>query len=244
MNVKVEGLGNGWYLCGKTMKSGESVPPDGVQIRFDGVVVPKRTGLYASARLLDALTYGRDTTICRVQLEEILGEFDWPDKFVGRARTIIWRVDGEAVLREFARWCARSVLFMTPFADHPDVTRYLDTGEEPDGAREVARMPGAELDWTAQRDAAVWTAVDCLFSASWDGALDRDGYPAHVAARDAAWQAAWSLGRREALLKNSSQSGQTRWKEERLLQEEQLCRMVWDEHDRRVLKARVPRVEP
>lgn len=175
------------------MIDGSDLPEDRKPLRFDGPIIPFKSGLYASERLLDALPYARSHTICRVTLERV--EFVHPDKVCARERTIEWRIDGGTVLRAFARFCGWQALPLTDFAAVPVFETYLRTGRGVDEVRERSRIPVGECPWTSSNDASWWSANDALFAASWEGALDSAGYPPQIAARDAAWMAAWALAR-------------------------------------------------
>ena len=98
--------------------------------------------------------------MCRVELGgEVLHD---TDKSVAQTRTIIAMLPVEktnAILREFARWCALSVVHLW---DAPDVVRqYLETGDETlrvDAAK-AARASADAAAW-ASADAAAWAAAD------------------------------------------------------------------------------------
>jgi len=69
-----------------------------------GELVMCQSGYHASFRALDALQFALGSVCCRVAIE---GEFlTDKDKLVAERRTVLWAVDAEKVLREFARWCA------------------------------------------------------------------------------------------------------------------------------------------
>ena len=163
-----------WHLVGKTLRDGRPVPADGEWLEHDGELVMCKSGLHASERLIDALRYAPDSTICRVELDgEILHD---DDKVVAMRRRILWRVDGEELLREFARWCALQVIDKW---NAPDVVReWLETGNKE--LRDAARAAARAAAWDAAGDAA-W---DAARYAAWDAA--------RYAARYAAWAAAWS----------------------------------------------------
>jgi hypothetical protein len=132
------------------------------------------SGLHASVRLIDALQYAPGNTICRVELDGEIVEGD--DKVVATRRRILWRVDGEELLQEFARWCALQVIHLW---DAPDVVReYLETGRE--DLRSAA--------WAAASAAAKWAAAKAAASAAakWAAA----GAAAWAAAGAAAWDTA------------------------------------------------------
>ena len=128
-----------------------------------------RAGLHASADPFDALKYASGCWLHKVELDGDLREHGDPvDKAVGRCRTIIATIDGEPLLRSFARWCALQVVDL---CDAPQVVRdYRD-------AAWIAAGRAAEL---ADSNAA-WSTAD---SAA--------GRAAESADRRAAERAAWS----------------------------------------------------
>ena len=135
-----------WHFVGDTLRDGRPVPPDGEWLEHDGKLVMCKSGLHASERLIDALNYAPGSTICRVELDGDMLRDD--DKIVAKRRRILWRIDGEAILHEFARWCALQVIDKW---DAPEVVRqYLKTGDE--SIRAAA--------WAAARDAASAAARD------------------------------------------------------------------------------------
>ena len=168
-----------WHFVGDTLRDGSPVPADGVTLTHDGPLVMCRTGLHASKRLIDALTYAPGDTICRVDLEGA-GTQGHTDKVVCRSRTILWRINGEAVLREFARKCALDVIHLW---DAPDVVRqYLETGDE---SRRAAASDAASDAWAASAAArsAARAAGDAARAA---GDAARAAWVASAAARNAA----------------------------------------------------------
>ena len=157
----------GWHFVNDTLRDGRPVPPDGEWLEHDGALVMCESGLHASERLIDALRYAPGSTICRVEVDgEILHD---DDKLVAMRRRILWRVDGEAVLRAFARWCALEAAHLW---DMPSLVReYLETGDEDlraaasAAARAAASAAARGAAWAAARDAgaASWAA----WAASW-----------------------------------------------------------------------------
>ena len=43
-----------WHFVGRTLRDGRPVPADGVELRHDGPVVMRVSGLHASVRAIDA----------------------------------------------------------------------------------------------------------------------------------------------------------------------------------------------
>ena len=164
-----------WHFVGATLRDGRQVPADGEMLRHDGPLVMCESGLHASVRILDALQYAPGETICRVQCG---GEIkQGSDKLVCTERTILWRVDGETLLRQFARICALDVAHLW---DMPVVVRkYLETGDQ--ALRDAAR----DAAWDA-----TWDASSAASAAAWAASSARDAARAAWAARDAARGAA------------------------------------------------------
>lgn len=148
-----------WHFVGTTLRDGRPVPPDGETLVHDGPLKLCRTGLHASERIICALDYAPGPTICRVRCG---GETKRDtDKLVCRERTILWRVDGEALLREFAR---KQVPTDAQLWGMPNlVHRYLETGHK-DLRRATA--------WDAARYAARAAARDAATAAAWAATRD------------------------------------------------------------------------
>ena len=158
-----------WHFVGSTLRDGRPVPDNGVMLRHNGQLKVCSSGLHASSRLIDALKYAPGNNICRVRMS---GEIqDHGDKMVASERTILWRVNGEDLLREFARLCALDVIHLwnAPYI----VQSYLKSGDKSlrDAARDAA-------------SAAAWAAMTAANAAA-DGAANAANAAAN-AARDAA----------------------------------------------------------
>jgi hypothetical protein len=103
----------------------------GEPVTVEGEPVLCHRGLHASARIIDALEYCPvgDVALCRVELGGTVIHGD--DKSVASERTITAILPVEktnALLQDFARWCALQVIDLW---DAPDVVReYLTTGDE------------------------------------------------------------------------------------------------------------------
>jgi hypothetical protein len=200
-----------WHFVGKLLRDGRPVPADGVPLIHDGPLVMCESGLHASERIIDALRYGPGSTICRVVCGgEMLRD---TDKLVCRQRVILWRVKGEALLRDFARACARDVLHLW---DAPDVVRqYLETGDE--DIREAATRPSrmaaavqaaAEAAWAAACAAvagsATWAAAAAV--QAWATRAAQAAAVAGTAARAAARAAAEAAARAAAEAAEAAQN--------------------------------------
>ena len=167
---KTQPKDTGWHFVGAKLRDGRPVPPDGNWLKHDGELVMCDSGLHYSRRLIDALGYAPGSTICRV---EVHGWEYNGDKGVAMSRRILWRVDGEDLLRRFARLCALDVIHLW---DAPEiVARYLKTGDE------SIRAASGAASWVASR-AASWAASGAASrAASWVASW--------AASRDASWAA-------------------------------------------------------
>lgn len=173
-----------WHFVGPTLRDGRPVPADGVPLVHVGPVEMCASGLHASRRLIDALQYAPGSTICRVRMRDVIAEEE--DKLVARERTILWRVDGETLLRDFARDCALDVLHRWARPDIPGintVVEYLLTGDE------TIRAAARAATWAAARERGMLCRA-----AARDAARD----VVWTAARDAAWDTAWATAARGA----------------------------------------------
>lgn len=137
---------NAYHFVGNTLRDGSPVPDDGVTLTHDGEIELCRSGFHASRKAWQALAYAPGHTLCRVCVGGKVIEPSGEDKLVATERTIISRIDAEALLREFTRSCARDVL---PLWDAPDVVvRYLESGDE------KLRAAARDAAWAAARAAA------------------------------------------------------------------------------------------
>ena len=133
-----------WHFTNGALRNGDPIPADGEVLRWDGDCVMCESGLHASERIIDALKYAPGNMIHRVECDGIEDTHD--DKLVCRARTILWRINGETLLRDFARQCAFDVIQLW---EAPRIVRdYLETGDE--SKRAAARAAA----WAAAGGAA------------------------------------------------------------------------------------------
>ena len=167
-----------WHFGAEKMRDGRDFPPDGVKLVYNEQLVMCESGLHASERIIDALQYAPGNTIFRV---ECGGKIECDtDKIVCTERTILWRIDGEKVLQEFARWCALEVLHLWNASEI--IVRHLKTGDE------NIRAAAGDAAWSAAEDAAWSAARSAARVAAWAAAWATAG----DAARVAAWAAAWA----------------------------------------------------
>lgn len=160
-----------WHFLGadwRTVEGGLLVEA-GKPLIHMGDLLPCRSGLHASIRAIDALSYARGPVVTLVECE---GEFvdHGQDKFVCRKRTALWGYDCTEELWTFARLCALDVLHLWP--DAPAVVReFLKTGNE--DLRPAASAAAWAAAWAAAM-AAAWAAANHqLESLLIDGAVSR-----------------------------------------------------------------------
>ncbi len=180
-----------WHFVADTLRDGSPVPSDGDILKHDGPLVMCETGLHASQRIIDALKYAPGHTICRVRLwGSECQEHD--DKLVGNARKILWRIDGEKLLRKFACDCALDVAHLWDMP--PKVRDYLETQEESKRAADWAAARAAAGDAARAARDATWSARDAPWAAA-RAAKDATRAAAGDAVRDATWAAARASAR-------------------------------------------------
>ena len=200
----------GYHFTEKCLRDGRPIPPVGEWLAHEGPVVPCVSGLHASEEPFDALHYAPGPFLHKVELEgDLVPQGNPPDKWCGRRRRILASIDATAVLWEFARDRARSVLHLWKSPVPDVVRRYLETGDESlrsaaEAAACAAARAAARADDEAAEDAA-WAAARAGAHAAWDAAGAAAWAAAHAAwaaARDAAgvaaWAAAWAAARAAA----------------------------------------------
>ena len=182
-----------WHFVGAALRDGRPLPADGETLTHAGPLVICESGLHGSRRLIDALQYAPGATICRTRHGGKIIEQD--DKLTSSKRTILWRVSGDTLLRDFARACARDVLHLWRA---PAVVReWLETGAPAlrAAARDAARDAAKAAAWDAARAAARAAAGGAAGAAARDVARDAARAAARDVARDAARAAARAAAR-------------------------------------------------
>ena len=168
-----------WHFVDDTLRDGRAVPPDGQALVHADDVAICVSGLHASPRILDALKYAPGNVICRVLCDDVVGQQE--DKLVCRSRAVEWRLDGEEVLREFARQVALDV---APLWDMPAAVRsFLETGN--DTLRVAARADARE----ASRAAFARGDVAAAIAGEAAQAAAARTHPARATGLAAAWAA-------------------------------------------------------
>lgn len=162
--MKIGSTVKGWHFVGDTLRDGRPVPADGEVLVHTGRVEMCRSGLHASARVIDALQNAPGSTVCRVTVGDVR-DYQY-DKMVGRARTILWRVNAKALLEDFARLCALDVIDRW---NAPNIVRrWLETGDED-------LRPEAEAAEAAARaaEAFMWAAAEAAQNDRLEGMIRR-----------------------------------------------------------------------
>ncbi len=185
-----------YHFVGKTLRDGSPIPANGVTLYHTGKLKMCASGFHGSRKVWQALEYAPGATIC---FDEYDGDIlHGTDKLVATERTIIARINGEALLYKYARLCALDVIHLW---DAPDVVvEFLTTGNEElrTAARDAAALAApvaAGAAWAAAcaaarnaalaaRDAARDAALAAAWAASWRASWRASG-DAALAARDA-----------------------------------------------------------
>ena len=149
----------GYWFCGDKLRDGRPIPADGEWMVHEGPLEPCVSGLHASEHPFDALRYAPGATLCRVELEgDLVSHGDPVDKWVGRRRRIIARIDATTLLRWFAADQALSVAHLWKM---PAIVReYLTTLDK--NKRAAAEAAARDAAWDAAWDAAraaAWAAA-------------------------------------------------------------------------------------
>lgn len=177
-----------WHFVGDTLRDGRPIPPDGEWLEHGGELSVCEAGLHASREILDALNYAPGSTICRVRCG---GEIvEQSDRLVCSRRKILWRIEADELLRDFARRRAWSVI--THWESPEIIVEFLRTGDESKLSAAWSAVDAAA--WSADNAAArsaAWFAVS--WNTSWNAAwFTVDAAATDAAARSAAADAAWS----------------------------------------------------
>ena len=176
----------------------------GVEIVHKGKIKLCASGLHASIKLDDALSFAPGPILCRVLSSGRIEKGD--DKIVSTRRTVLWMFDASRVLRLWGCWCVRN----TKLADGRTTWDLLTdirsrnavevaerfavggaTREELAAACDAACDAARGAARGAARTAACDAAGDAAGGAAWDAAGDAARDAARTAACDAARGAAW-----------------------------------------------------
>ena len=102
----------GWHFAGSTLRDGRPLPQKGETLTHAGDVIPCQSGLHASRRAIDALSYAPGCRVARVKLSGTIVANGAPiDKYAASKRKgMSDYVDAQASLRALARrWAFRAV---------------------------------------------------------------------------------------------------------------------------------------
>ena len=195
-----------WHFVGNKLMDGRPIPPDGEWLVHEGELIMCKSGLHASIRLIDALKYVPGNTICRVEVDGEVIEDD--DKLVAQKRKILWRINGEAVLRAFARWCALQYVHLWVAPDV--VIEYLTKGGL--DLMVAARAAVEDASRAASRAAVEAAAWDVVEDAAWDTAWVAAWAAVWVATRDAVEAASRDVQNEQLeLMVEEAKDGKTEW---------------------------------
>jgi len=170
-----------WHFTNDTLRDGRPIPADGVKLIHNDSLRMCESGFHASKRIIDALKYAPGSIVHRVRLGGTM--IHECDKTVAVERTILWRVDAQTLLADFARECALDVIHL--WGPPAIVVEYLNSGKE--DIRDAACAAAGDAAWAAAGDAA----RDAARAAAWAAAPAA----ARAAAGDAAWPAARAAAR-------------------------------------------------
>jgi hypothetical protein len=156
-----------WHFLADSGKLRDGRPAvDGEWLLHTGPAVMCKSGLHASRKVTDALSYAPGSILCRVECRGVVEEQD--DKLLCMERKIIWRIDATDVLHRFARMCALDVIGLW---DAPAVVvEFLNTGDA--SLRDAAGAAAWAAAWAAARAAARAAAVDAARAAARAAAVD------------------------------------------------------------------------
>ena len=178
-----------WHFVGEKLRDGQPVPVDGEWLEYKGPLVMCESGLHFSREPFDALTYAPGATLCLVEIGGEIVEPKGENKGLCSRRKIVVRMEGEELLRYFARMLALSVIHLNEdLCNSEIVCDYLMTGDESlrAAAWDAARAAASAAAWAAASAAA----RDAAWDAAWDAARAAAWDAARAAARDAARAAA------------------------------------------------------
>jgi hypothetical protein len=146
------------------------------------------SGLHASIRALDALTYAPGAIACRVTMGSTIIHDD--DKLVASERTVLWYADATKVLHTFACDEAERALAAVANPDPRSLAAIAVKRRWIDGKATNAELAAArDAVWAVAGDAVRAVAGDAARAAAWDAAWATAGATAWAAVRDAAWAA-------------------------------------------------------
>ena len=197
----------GWHFLADDKRLGHGdgrVVQLGKWCKVKGDVIECENAMHSGRTLRDALQYAAGSRICRVEMTA-----DARDKthdkgiLFARGRRVLWWIDGERLLHEFACCCAEDALALI---DKPDprsveavkVKRQWLRGEATDAKLAAAWVAARDAAWDAAGAAASAAARDAAWDAAGVAARAAAGAAASAAAKDAAGDAAGVAARAAA----------------------------------------------
>ena len=164
----------------------------GVEIVHKGKLELCNSGLHASIKLDDALSFAPGPILCRVRCQGRVKRGD--DKLVCSRRTVLWMLDASRVLRLWGCWCIRN----TKLQDGRTVWDLLTDVRSRNAVEVAERFAVGEA--TENELAAAWAAAwYAARDAAWYAAMAAARYAAMDAARYAAMDAAMAAARDAAI---------------------------------------------
>ncbi len=189
-----------WHFVANNRKLGygdNRLVETGRTYKVKGEISLCRNGMHGSKRIIDALKYAPGSIVCRV---DITGEIvKGNDKIVGRSRKVLWMMNIENILHEFACRCAEDALALIKKPDLRSIAaiqakRDWLAGKISDNelaaARNAARGAAWDAAWAVARAAAKDAARAAAKDAARAAVRDAAWTVADAAARDATWAAA------------------------------------------------------
>jgi len=186
----------GWHFTdGWKLRDGSPLVV-GKTYRHDGRLVMCESGLHASERIVDALSYAPGAVVSRVECGgDIVTD---SNKLVCSERSVLWVIDATNVLHEFACRCAEDALALVATPDPRLVAAIAAKRawlhDEIDDDELAAARAAARAAWDAAGDAAgdavwdaAWAAAGAARAAAGDAARAATRDAARAATRDAAW---------------------------------------------------------
>lgn len=167
---------DGWKLRdGQTLIEGKTYRHNG-ELKLcpsDEDLAQGKGGYHGSKQIIDALKYAPGTVVSWCEFNDIGKEA--VDKFVAKERTVLWAIDIEMILHEFACRCAEHAL-KRHNCDYPhcyaaiDAKRKWMRGEITDNELYAAREAARDSVRQTPRDYAREAARDSARESAWEAA--------------------------------------------------------------------------
>ena len=164
-----------WHFCkvhrfAAVLRDGTTIVP--AVMTHTGPLVLCKSGLHASERAIDALSYAPGPIVCRVECDGAIVRGD--DKLVCTVRRVLWKAHSVRALKLWACDCAeRALLREREHGREPDPRSWRGIEVQRayiDGRATRDELKQAEADANAARDAAWDAARAAAGAAAWDAA--------------------------------------------------------------------------